>query len=126
LKKAYQEKLLVEPNNTQVNHQDEHQDNHQDEHQDKHQDEHQDKHQAMRSDKSEVELTDLHVAVLKALENKPLSRKEIFGVIERNGDSRAFKRYITPLLDAGLIQMTIPDKPNSKNQKYIKVKKNTL
>lgn len=28
------------------------------------------------------------------------------------------KNYLRPALDMGLIEMTIPDKPNSKNQKY--------
>ena len=30
------------------------------------------------------------------------------------------ENYIRPLLDAGKLKMTIPDKPNSKNQKYVK------
>jgi predicted transcriptional regulator len=35
-----------------------------------------------------------------------------------NRDSRSFKRHIEPLLKAGLIEMTVPDKPNSRLQKY--------
>ena len=31
------------------------------------------------------------------------------------------KNYLHPALELGLIQMTIPDKPNSRNQRYIKI-----
>ena len=31
------------------------------------------------------------------------------------------KNYLRPALDLQLIQMTIPDKPNSRNQRYIKL-----
>jgi Fic family protein len=90
-------------------------------HQDKHQVKHQDKHQVKHQDKHQVELTQTQMAVLKALEKKPLSRKEIFTAIGMSGDSRAFKRHFEPLLEASLIKMTIPDKPNSRNQKYVRV-----
>jgi len=33
-----------------------------------------------------------------------------------------FERYLTPLLDSGRIVMTIPDKPNSPNQQYVRVR----
>jgi hypothetical protein len=29
--------------------------------------------------------------------------------------------YLNPAIDNGLIKMTLPDKPNSKNQRYIKI-----
>lgn len=78
----------------------------------------QEKHQVEHQEKHQVELSDIQNAVLKALENKELSRKEVFAAIGMVGDSRAFKRHIEPLLDAGLIEMTVPDKPNSRLQKY--------
>ncbi|MDD3001672.1 MAG: Fic family protein [Candidatus Riflebacteria bacterium] len=80
----------------------------------KHQDEHQDEHQ----DKRFVELSDIQIAVLKALIEKPLSRKDIFERIKMSYDSRAYKRIAEPLLNGGLIEMTLPEKPTSRHQQY--------
>jgi len=78
----------------------------------------QEKHQEKHQVKHQVELGDVQIAVLRALESKTLSRKDIFAAIGMGGDSRSFKRNIEPLLTGGLIEMTVPDKPNSKLQKY--------
>jgi Fic family protein len=78
----------------------------------------QSKHQVEHKDKHQVELSETQTAVIKALRGKTLSRKEIFSAIGMSGDSRAFKRHIEPLLTCGLVEMTIPDKPNSRLQKY--------
>ena len=78
----------------------------------------QEKRQVEHQDKRQVKLTDKQISVLNALENEILTRKEVFYAINMSGDSRSYKRNIEPLLTAGLIEMTIPDKPNSKLQKY--------
>jgi Fic family protein len=76
------------------------------------------KHQVEHQDKHQVDLTEIQFAVLKSLADKALSRKEIFTEIGLSGDSRAFRRHIEPILAEGYIEMTVPDKPNSKLQKY--------
>lgn len=76
------------------------------------------KHQVKREEKHQVDLSITQLAVLKALDGKTLSRKELFAAIEMNGDSRSFKRHVEPLLAEGLIEMTVPDKPNSRLQRY--------
>ncbi|MCL2336036.1 MAG: Fic family protein, partial [Firmicutes bacterium] len=80
----------------------------------KHQVERQVKHQV----KHQVVWSRVQMAILQALENKTLSRKEIFAAIGMSGDWRAFKRNIEPLLAEGLMEMTVPDKPTSNLQKY--------
>lgn len=83
--------------------------------QEKHMVEHKDKHKDKHKDER---LSDTMILVLKALEAKSLSRKDIFAAIGMKSDFRAFKRNVEPLLIDEYIEMTLPDKPNSKLQKY--------
>ena len=78
----------------------------------------QEKRQVKHQEKHQVDLTGTQIDVLKSLKYKALSRKEIFVAIGMRGDSRSFKRHIEPLMEAGLIEMIVPDKPNSRLQKY--------
>jgi hypothetical protein len=64
---------------------------------------------------------------LKQTTNKRVSCVDRFLDGEMDGKSIALQlkarrnlreRYLKPALDAGLIEMTIPDKPNSRLQKY--------
>lgn len=82
----------------------------QEKHQEKHQEEHQEKYQR--------ELNQVELSILSAFHANPLSKKELFDAIGIKGDSRAFKRNIKPLIDSELIEMTVPDKPTSKLQRY--------
>lgn len=84
----------------------------------KHKDEHKDEHKDKHRDERQAELSGVQRAVLEALKQGPLSRREIFEAIGLRGDFRAFKRHVEPLIDEGLISMTLPDKPSSRLQKY--------
>lgn len=53
----------------------------------------------------------------------PKSAKEIMerlGIINHSANR---KRHIQPLVDMGVLEMTIPEKPNDRNQKYRKINK---
>ena len=52
----------------------------------------------------------------------PRSAKEIMerlGIINHSANK---KRHIQPLVEMGVLEMTIPENPNDRNQKYRKVK----
>lgn len=52
----------------------------------------------------------------------PRSKKEIAEYMGYK-DAKSFGiRYLAPMLKSGRLEMTIPDKPKSRNQKYIKTK----
>jgi ATP-dependent DNA helicase RecG len=52
---------------------------------------------------------------------KPKGRKEMQEFCGIKSDDYFRTKVIKPLLNLGLVEMTIPDKPNSRNQKYVRV-----
>ena len=56
--------------------------------------------------------------LLEALGDETLSTSEIMKRLGLSHRPTFRKNYLNPALEQGLIEMTIPDKPNSRNQKY--------
>lgn len=59
--------------------------------------------------------------LLNALGQETLSALEIMDRLGMSHRPTFRKNYLNPALEKGLIERTIPDKPNSKNQKYKKI-----
>lgn len=64
-----------------------------------------------------TQITDL----MAVIESYPQSSAELMKKLNLKSRDGFRKNYIQPALDAGLIGMTEPDKPTSKNQKYFKI-----
>lgn len=65
-------------------------------------------------------------ALLKCLKKGEMGRGEIQGLLGLT-DRKSFRlRYLKPALESGLIEMTLPDRPNSRQQKYRLTKKGSL
>ncbi len=76
-----------------------------DTHQDTHQDAHQDK-----------------IKELRDYCETPRSRKELQEFVGLKDKVNFKRKYLDPMLKMGLIKMTLPDKPTSRNQKYVSAK----
>lgn len=59
--------------------------------------------------------------LMKVIESYPQSATELMEKLNLKSRLGFRKNYLQPALDAGLIRMTEPDKPTSKNQKYFKI-----
>ena len=59
--------------------------------------------------------------LMNVIESYPQSAAELMEKLNLKSRVGFRKNYIQPALDAGLIAMTEPDKPTSKNQKYFKI-----
>ena len=68
--------------------------------------------QVSDQDKSPVE------RLLVVLGNKTLSASEIMKLLGLSPRATFRQNYLNPALKQNLIERTVPDKPNSKNQKY--------
>jgi ATP-dependent DNA helicase RecG len=47
-----------------------------------------------------------------------MKRTEIQAVLELKHEDHFRDNYLTPALEAGLVEMTLPDRPKSSRQKY--------
>ena len=56
--------------------------------------------------------------ILFALTDSPLSTREIAIILDLETKSGALKRTVKQLLEEGIVEYTIPEKPNSRLQKY--------
>lgn len=59
---------------------------------------------------------------LLAFFNKPRSKEEVAGFVGVKSPYYTMRRYIKPLLESGVIEMTMPDKPKSVLQRYVRRK----
>ena len=66
---------------------------------------------------------DIEITIIEYC-NKERTIYEIMRFVGYKNRTRFRRDYIKPLVESKKLKMTIPDKPTSKNQKYIKNKEN--
>lgn len=82
-------------------------------------------HDSLRSlDQTEqvgVQVTDQVKKLMAIMGDMPMSNNELMNLVGIKHRPTFRKNYLLPAIEQGLIEMTIPDKPNSSKQKYVKV-----
>lgn len=76
------------------------------------------RHQSEAPSRSDSRLSGSEMALLRHARVAPASRAELMAVLGITNQTRAFRRHVEPLLTAGLLERTIPDKPTSRDQRY--------
>jgi len=64
--------------------------------------------------------------LLDILNTKTLSAAELMILLNLKHRPTFRKNYLRPALEQGLIEMTLPDTPNSRNQRYRRTPSNTV
>ena len=111
MEEAHEFVIVIHRNNNQEKHQVEHQEKHQVEHQEK-----------VQKNNHKIELTKIQKDIVNFC-SVPRTAKEIMDRIGVYNQSRSRKKHIQPLLEMGALEMTNPDNPKDRNQKYRKVMK---
>ncbi|MCD7819370.1 MAG: hypothetical protein LUH07_10015, partial [Lachnospiraceae bacterium] len=87
-------------------------------HQETHQDAHQDNQRGI-NEESKQSIQDRRDKLVIFC-NQPRSQKEMMQFLSLKDRVNFRRNYLMPLLEAGRIERTMPDKPTSKNQRYVK------
>ena len=66
----------------------------------------------------DLKMRDIQDEILMYCTDEPRSVLQIAEMLGYK-DKKTVRKYLNPLLDAGLLARTLPDRPNSRNQKYI-------
>ncbi len=71
--------------------------------------------------RSDAEASEYVKKMLSIMEyDVPYTAVSIMDMLELKSRETFRKNYINPAMELGIVQMTIPDKPNSRNQRYVK------
>src|SRR3989339_957873 len=68
--------------------------------------------------KAQVELTKTQISILRFCADNVASKLQIAKHLGQSGPSGSLKKAMTSLVNAGLLELTIPEKPQSSKQRY--------
>ena len=75
----------------------------------------------LQVNRANVETSEYVKRMLDLMEyNVPYTSNEIMTRLDLKSKETLRKNYLNPAIDLGLVRMTLPDKPKSKNQRYVK------
>ena len=79
----------------------------------------------MQTEQVREQVTDQVERLMSALGGETLFTKELLERLGLKHRPTFSNNYLRPALELGLIEMTVPDKPNSSKQQYRAVKRNS-